>query len=360
MARPSFFDPSALFRRSSPRHARRAISVLPMIAVMPGEDVWFLRFALSFLAHLVGGGSIRNELTGGVVGDPKGPPFNYDHVRGGPLLWAPRLIPSSHLLVGHSLCPGFAAVADRVGWWKDTAFCGRGYDYFSDGYNYAHVPVDLAPHAYAEVAFPLLDTAAWRDPRQRAVLLATEPVEQAVLYYNVRCRHPLPAYSTLAGRPLADWSFEEFLLEQAMPSYAKIFISYQEMARQRPESVGLMPFRQVREDPPAAIAAVLDRITGDAQAWDHLPAALALARPEHLAAVEKVLGRPLDGRRPRKADEQPDRMPFEAVPARLHRAAREVLEALGVEAQRLPAPAVPLAEAAPVGPSAAGGARGPA
>src|SRR5262249_11964468 len=147
------------FRRSSPRHARRAVTVLPVIACMPGEDVWFLRFVLSFQAHLAQGGSVGDRLRHRVVGNPAGRPFNFDHLRGGPLLWAPGLFASGHLFIGHSICPGFAKIAGSVPWWRSTSFCAPGYDYFHDGHNYAQVPVDMAPHAYAEVSVRRLEAA---------------------------------------------------------------------------------------------------------------------------------------------------------------------------------------------------------
>lgn len=359
MARSSFFSgPLLPFLRRSPRHRRRPVSVLPMVSVMPGEDVWFLRFALAFLAHLASGGSIVDELTGGIVGDPGGRLFNYDHVRGGPLLWAPRLIASGHIFIGHTVAPGFRRIASRFDWWNSTPFCGRGYDYFSDGYNYSHVAVDLAPHAFAEVAFEQLDEAVWRDTQQAAVLLPTDPVEQAVLYFNLRCKHPLAVHNTLAGRRLSTWPFEDFLFEHALPSYAKIFITYQEMAKQRPGAVSIVPFGRVGEEAQATVAAVLNRLARAPQAWHHLPAAVALARAEHLAAVEKVLGRTLDWRRPKKASDPTDVVNLDDLPRRLHREARDALTSLGVEEGLLPA--APATEAAPTVALASRRARRPA
>src|SRR5262249_23710679 len=140
------------FRRTSPRHARRAVAVLPVVACMPGEDVWFLRFVLGFLAHLGQGGTVADRLRNRAIGSPAGRGFSFDHLRGGPLLWAPTLVSTGHLFIGHAICPGFVKIANRSSWWGETPFGLPGYDYFREGFNYAQVPVDLAPHAFARVS----------------------------------------------------------------------------------------------------------------------------------------------------------------------------------------------------------------
>ena len=101
-------------RPASPRQARQAARIVPVIGCIPGSEVWFFRFAISFLAHLGQGGQIVDRLSGRVVGDAAGPPFNFDHLSGGPLLWAPNLITTDHLFIGHAVCPGFSKIAARI------------------------------------------------------------------------------------------------------------------------------------------------------------------------------------------------------------------------------------------------------
>jgi hypothetical protein len=263
---------------------------------MPGEDVWFVRFALGFLAHLAQGGWVADRLSNRAVGNQAGRPFNFGHVRGGPLLWAPDLVASGHLFIGHGVCPGFRKIAARFPWWQSTPFCAPGYDYFHDGFNYAQVPVDLAPHAYARIPLRRLEAAAWVTPAQRAVLLYSDPLEQAASYFNYCRNHPAPAYNSLNGRRLTDWEFRDYLFAHALPSYAKTFISYQVMAGEVPGSVFLMPHKRLRERPVESLTSMLSHLAGTVQDWPQLADAVELARREHLAAVEISLGRPLDRR----------------------------------------------------------------
>jgi hypothetical protein len=284
-------------QRASPRFAQQAAKVVPIISCVPGSAIWSLRFATAFLAHLAQGGHVTDRLHNRVVGRPEGPAFNFDHVRGGPLLWAPRLVDSSHLFIGYSVCPGFSKIAAEVPWWQSTRFCTPGYDYFHDGLNYAHVPVDMAPHAYVSVSVSGLDAAAWTQPAQRAVLLYPDPVEQAVAYFQQCRNHPMRAYNTLGGRRVADWAFRDFLFQHALPSYAKIFISYQTMAGRMPGSVSLVPYERMLERPAETLASVLSHLTPTQRDWPMIEDAVVLARQEHLAAVERELGRALDRRR---------------------------------------------------------------
>ena len=69
-------------RRASPRQARQAARIVPVIGCIPGSEVWFFRFALAFLAHLGQGGQIVDRLSGRVVGNAAGRPFNFDHLSG--------------------------------------------------------------------------------------------------------------------------------------------------------------------------------------------------------------------------------------------------------------------------------------
>lgn len=325
-------------RRASPRHARRALTVLPTIACVPGGDVWFLRFSLGFLSHLNQGGRIEDRLRGRVVGDPAGRPFKFDHLRGGPLQWAPDLVPSGHVFIGHSICPGFSKIAARFSWWQATPFCAPGYDYFHDGFNYAQVPVDLAPHAFAEVSLRGVEAAAWAKSAQRSILLYSDPFEQAASYFNYSRSHPAPAYNTLAGRRLTDWKFRDYLLDHALPSYAKAFISYQAMANEVPGSVIILPHRGLRERPVETLASILNHLAGQPRDWPLLPDAVDLARREHMAAVEIALGRPLDRKRRGRAVATSDadgKVKPEDIDQGVRREGVAVLASLGMESQYL-------------------------
>src|SRR5258708_27203456 len=98
-------------RRASPRQARQAARIVPVIGCIPGSEVWFFRFAIAFLAHLGQGGQIVDRLRGRVVGSAAGRPFNFDHLTGGPLLWAPSLIASDHLFIRHTVGAVFNKIA---------------------------------------------------------------------------------------------------------------------------------------------------------------------------------------------------------------------------------------------------------
>jgi hypothetical protein len=204
--------------RASRRHARQAARVVPIIAGIPGSDVWFIRFALAFLAHLSEGGQVTDRMSQRVVGNPAGRPFNFDHVRGGPLLWAPSLFGPGHVFIGHAVCPGFRKIAAQVPWWDGTEFCAPGFDYFHDGLDYAQVPVDLAPHAYVAVSVADMEAAAWVEPAQRAVLLYPDPVDQAAFYFKYCQTHSKPSHNKLDGRRLTDWAFRDYLFQYALPS----------------------------------------------------------------------------------------------------------------------------------------------
>ena len=51
----------------------------------------------------------------------------------------------------------------------------------------------LAPHTTVPVSVRGLDAAAWAEPRQRAVLVYSDPLEQAVSYFNFCRNHFAPA-----------------------------------------------------------------------------------------------------------------------------------------------------------------------
>jgi hypothetical protein len=320
--------------RAAPRQARQAANVVPVIGCIPGAEVWFFRFAIAFLEHLAQGGQIVDRLRGGVVGNEAGRPFNFDHLAGGPLLWAPHFIASGHLFIGHAVCPGFDKIAAGCPWWQDTRFCAPGFDYFHDGLDYTQVPVDMAPHTTVPVSVKGLDAAAWTEPRQRAVLVYPDPLEQAACYFSFCSKHVAPAYNMLDGRRLADWNFRDYLFLHALPSYAKIFLSYQAMAAQVPGSVSIVPQQQLLARPTETLTLMLSHLTGKRD-WPMIGDAVDLARREHLRAVEIELGRPLDGARRRRRTSRNGDGREEALRAEfdpdLRREALELLGSLGIE-----------------------------
>lgn len=298
---------------------------------MPGEDVWFLRFAVAFLAHLQQGGRLTNALTGRRVGSLKGRAFNFDHLRGGPLFWLPGLVSSGHLFIGHTICPGFGRISEQVGWWADTPFCAPGYDYLHDGGDYHHVPVDLAPHAFASVAVGDVDAAAWTEPRQRAVLVHGDPVKQAVAYFGSYRDHLRPAWRRDDGRPAADRSFRDYLFRHALPSYAKLLVSYQAVARAVPDSVTIVTQDELLEQPAATLSSIVSHLTGTSPQPNFLAAAADLASREHIEALEKELGRRLNGSRGRGTGSVPQSVKEEARDQGLRREALALLTSMGVD-----------------------------
>ncbi len=330
-----------LIQRASRRHARQAAKVVPVIAGIPGSDVWFVRFALAFLAHLGQGGHITDRLTQKVVGKPTGPAFNFDHVRGGPLLWAPRLIGPDHLFIGHAVCPGFQKIAAQVPWWHDTPFCAPGFDYFHDGLDYAQVPVDLAPHAYVAVSVADMEAAAWTEPAQRAVLLYPDPIDQAAFYFKYCQTHSRPSHNKLDGRRLADWEFRDYLFKYALPSYAKLFVSYQAMAMALPGAVSVVSHRLLTDRPAETLTSMLSHLAGKQRDWPMVDEAVDLARREHLAAVEAEVGRPWDRsnrRRKGRPGDSYEEIMGEPLDPRLQREALEFLASLGIESRYFASP----------------------
>jgi hypothetical protein len=327
------------------------VTTLPVIASIPWSGVWFLRFVLGFLVHLGQGGRITDRVTGKVVGNPDGHELNFDHLSGGPLLWAPRLVGPDHLFIGHAVCPGFARIADRIPWWSGTSFCAPGFDYFHDGTDCGEVPVDLAPHAYAAVSVAAMEAAAWSEAAQRAVLVYPDPIDQAAFYFKYCQGHLHPAHNRLSGRRLADWEFRDYLLEHALPSYAKVFASYQAMAEARPGSVSIVPHRQLLERPARTMASVLSHLAGEQRQWPMIDEAVDLARHEHLVAVQSEMG-PIDhGSLLDKlgAGDRYEDIMGEPLDPRLHSQALALLASRGIDPAhfgRLPAP-VPAATERP-------------
>ena len=177
--------------------------------------------------------------------------------------------------------------------------------------------------------------------RPARVLVYPDPLDQAACYFNYCRKHFAPAYDTLDGRPLAEWSFRDYLFLHALPSYAKVFLSYQVMSAQVPGSVSIVPHWRLLERPAETLASMLSHLTGKAQDWPMIEDAVDLARREHLAAVELELGRPLDGTRRRRAsrnrDVRGENFRDELDPD-LGRESLELLASLGVDLQYFAAP----------------------
>lgn len=283
--------------RALARRAHRPVKILPVVACVPGTDVWFLRFTFAFLSHLQQGGHVVDRLSGRCIGNPAGPSFNFDHVSGGPLLWAPDLVPSRHLFIGHTVCPGFNRISSEINWWASTPFSTPGYDYLHEGMNYGHVPVDLGPHAFVSVSVGDVDAAAWTHAGQRMVFVYGDPLEQAVGYYDYCRKQVRPAHSQLGERPLADWPFHEYLFQHALPSYAKMFVSYQAMAEAVPGTVHIVAEDALRAEPARILSSVLSHLKLDRWQSAMIDAVADLSRREHIMAIEREIGRRLTSTR---------------------------------------------------------------
>lgn len=322
-------------RSPSRRFARHVAKIVPVVSCIPGSEILSLRYAAAFLAHLAQGGRLSDRSHDRNVGERGGASFNFDHFRGGPLLWAPGLLASGHLFIGHTACPGFSKVAPEYSWWQDTRFCTPGYDYFHDGWNYAHVPVDMAPHAYASVSVSGMEAAAWSEPAQRSILLYSDPIEQAVAYYHFCRNHPSRAYNMLAGRRVRDWAFRDFLFQHALPSYARIFLTYQIMAGRVPGSVLLVPYERLQEHPAKTFASVLGHLGTHRCDMAMIDEAVACARPDRLAAANSRL---VDRRRldALNGNFQMEKAFLKKLDPSLRREGLEFLESLGVDARYFP------------------------
>lgn len=272
----------------------RTVRRLPIVGALPDESVWFLRLALAFLDHLNRGGQVTDRLTRCVVGNPSGPPFNFNHVRGGPLFWLPSLLETNYLFVGHTVCPGFERIAGRFPWWREAKFVVPGYDYLHEGLDYARTPVDLAPHPYAALDVDTIERDAWTSAAHRTAFVYCDPIEQAARQYLRSCRHLLPVHHLLDGRRLKEWSFRDYLIERALPAYAKSFISFQAMAAALPGSVRLFPLADLRRQPAQTLAAIVSQINGKACHSPNVAEAAQLARREHLFFVQVALGHSFD------------------------------------------------------------------
>ena len=91
--------------------------------------------------------------------------------------------------------------------------------------------------------------------------------------------------------------FHDYLFESALPSYAKQFISFQALATRHPDLVRLVSYERLMRQPLDVVSTILDHLSGTPQYRPALRDAVWLARSEHLGAIEKELGRSLDGTR---------------------------------------------------------------
>jgi len=274
-----------------------SVSDLPILATVPRSGTWFLRYAISFLCHLDRGGRLDDRPTGRIVGDAGGQCFDFAHFKGGPLFHVQGTLPTRHLFIGHTVCPGFGAMAEDVDWWKQTRFHVAGYDYLHDGLNYRYTPIDLAAYDYAPIGVAALERAAGKGRARPIVLVYRNPLDQALSYFRYCQDHKSPAYNALGGRPLSSVPFDEYLFGSALPSYAKQFVSFQAMAERHPDRVLLVPYEQLMSEPEAVLTCMLDHLAGTSRSWPMLDKAVWLARREHMTALERELDRSLDGTR---------------------------------------------------------------
>jgi len=314
----------------SPRYAPRLVKILPVIACIPGDDVWRLRLIIAFLSHLEHGGQIIDRLNGRIVGNKAGRPFDFDHLAGGPLIWTPTLVRTGTLFIGHTVCPGFDRMSPEFPWWRETMFCSPGYDFLHEKVNYNQVPIDLASHAFVRLSPRDIDSAMGRDRRQKAVLVHGDPLKQAADYFEYRRRQARGPHSRLEGRRLADWSFEDYLFRHALPSFAKIFVSYQAMARAVPDAVRIFSQQGLMEHPVETLETMLAHLTGRTRSPAVLRDVFDLARPRHVAALELELGRRIDGSRMAEPSVPPSGGELETDPG-LRREALDFLASLGVD-----------------------------
>lgn len=270
---------------------------LPVLSTVPRSGTWFLRYVISFMSHLARGGRIDDRLTGDIVGRTDGQPFDFGFIRGGPLFRVTGTLPADHLFVGHAVCPGFDDIAKTIDWWSRTAFHVRGYDCFHEEESYRHTPVDLAPYEYAPVDVAAMERAAQRGRGAPIVLVFRNPIDQAASYFRYCQVHADPAYRLFRGKPLAETNFRDYLLDAALISYARQFISYQLQAARHPHLVKLIAYEHLVERPLETMTGLLNHLAGSERDWPMLAAAIHLARKKHMRAVEAHLGRSLDGTR---------------------------------------------------------------
>jgi hypothetical protein len=162
----------------------------------------------------------------------------------------------------------------------------------------AHNPLPrAASYVSAPVRVAALERAARKGTAAPIVLVYRNPIDQARSYLRYCQNHKDAAYNAISGRPLSTVPFREYLLGHALPSYAKQFISFQLMAAKFPDQVLLVPYERLELEPVETLADILDHLAGSPRPWPALGDAVQLARRDHMKAVEKELGRSLDGTR---------------------------------------------------------------
>ena len=190
-------------RRASPRQARQAARIVPVIGCIPGSEVWFFRFALAFLAHLGQGGRSSTGCSERVVGNAAAGPSISTICSGGPLLWAPNLIrpgPPLHRPCGLS---GVRQIAAGFPWWQDTRSAPRVSTTSMTGSTTRRSPSTWRRTPSADLRGQA-STARPGRARPRAVLVYPDPLEQAAATSISAAASVRPAYNTLDGRRLSD------------------------------------------------------------------------------------------------------------------------------------------------------------
>ena len=270
---------------------------LPILSTVPRSGTWFLRYLFSFVCHIEQGGRVDDLLTGEVIGNPHGPAFDFNRFKGGPLFRVAGTLPTEHLFIGHTVCPGFQDIISDRHWWKHTSFHVPGYDYFHEEQHYRYTPVDLARYDYAPVKVPAMERAARKGRGATIALVYRNPIDQAFSYFRYCQVHVNPSYHLFRGRPVADMSFREYLFDAALISYARQFISYQLQAARHPHLVKLIPYENLIDRPVETVTHLLDHFSDSRREWPLLPAAVRLVRKDHMRAIESKIGGSLDGTR---------------------------------------------------------------
>ena len=232
-----------------------------------------------------------------VIGDPRGPAFDFSRFKGGPLFRMAGTLPTPHLFIGHTTCPGFQDQLPADHWWRRTSFHVPGYDYFHEGKNYSYTPVDLAAYDYTPTKVPAMERAARRGRGGPIALVYRNPLDQAYSYFRYCQAHVNPTYRLFRGRPLAEVCFREYLFGGALTSYARQFITYQVQAARHPDLVKLVPYESMIERPVETAAFLLDHFARTRRERPMLRAAVRLVRKDHMRAIEAKLGSSLDGTR---------------------------------------------------------------
>lgn len=274
-------------------------------------------------------------MTGEVVGNPSGQPFDFSRFRGGPLFRVAGTLPTEHLFIGHTVCPGFQDTVPPGHWWRQTSFHVPGYDGLHEERSYRHTPVDLADYDYASVNVSAMERAARQGRGAPIALVFRNPVDQALSYFHYCQAHVNPAYHLLWGRPVFAMPFREYLLGPALLSYARQFISYQVQAARYPHLVTMIPYESLIDRPLETATRLFDHFSGTRRERPMLPAAVRLVRKEHMRAIETKLGRSLDGTRRNghrsHMQQSEDAQPDHAADASLRNEAIARLSQMGVD-----------------------------